>query len=282
MATHRTVRNVLLIEGSANLLVFVAKLVAGIAAGSSAIIADALHSLVDIANNGLALFASKLSESPPDHDHPYGHKKFEWLAIFVLATLLSVMAIEIAIRAIERSAHEITLSPLSLTLMLLVLAVNVTLATWQRRWSKRLNSELLKADAHHTLGDAFTTAVILLGSYFASRGFPWVDTVLALVVALLVLYLALGLFKRAIPILVDESGVDVNAVNEAILALPGVEEVKRVRSRRVGPDIFADVVVSVSANLETSRSHEIADAVEHCMTQEMAIADVVVHIEPKL
>lgn len=275
-----SVRRVLVIEGLANLVVLILKLSAGLMSGSAAMLADAVHSLVDIVNNGLAFFASKISEAPPDREHPYGHQKFEWLAIFVLATLLSVMAIEVAIRAIERVSQPISDSTTPFLLLLTVLTINVVLAVWQRYCATQLNSELLKADAHHTLGDAFTTLVILGGVFFASRGHYWIDTLLALMVSGLVFYLAFSLFKRAIPVLVDESGIDTEQLERELLNVNGVCEVRRTRSRRVGSDVFADVVVTVSPTLDAARAHDIADEVERYMKDRLAVADVVVHVEP--
>ena len=274
------VRSVLVLEGFVNLLVLLLKLAAGLISGSAALLADAVHSLVDVVNNGLALMASRISSTPPDRDHPYGHQKFEWLAIFVLATLLSVMAVEIAIRAIERAAQPVFENGVPLELLLAVLGINVILALWQRYWAKKLQSDLLKADAHHTLGDACTTLVILAGVIFASRGHYWIDTVMALMVSVLVFYLAFGLFKRAIPVLVDESSLDPDQLARELKTIDGIDEVRRTRSRRVGSDIFADVVVAVSPTLDAQQAHHIADNVENFMRQRFCVADVMVHIEP--
>ena len=273
------VRRVLLIEGGVNVAAFLGKLAAGLLTGSVALIADALHSLVDVVNNGLALVASRLAATPPDGDHPYGHKKFEWLAIFVLATLLGVMALEVVIRALDRGERSVQLTSLGVALMGGVLLVNVGLAWWQRRWARRLRSELLAADARHTLGDVATTAVVVVGTYVAGRGYPWLDTVLALAVAGFVCYLAFGLFRRALPVLVDESALDAGAVADSLRRLAGVRSVGRVRSRRVGPDVFADVVVGVDASLSAQEAHRIADAVEHHFVRTWQVADVVVHVE---
>ena len=81
-----------MIEGSANVAVLVAKVVVGLATGSLAIIADALHSLTDVVNNIVAWAVIRLSSSPPDIEHPYGHRKFEAMAVFILATLLAVFS----------------------------------------------------------------------------------------------------------------------------------------------------------------------------------------------
>ena len=86
------VQRILLIEGSVNLLVFVAKLIVGLTTGSLAILGDAIHSMTDVINNVIAWSVVRLSHAPADREHPYGHRKFETLAVFFLASLLVVLA----------------------------------------------------------------------------------------------------------------------------------------------------------------------------------------------
>ena len=277
---NQQVRRVLWIEGCSNALVALAKLIVGLKTGSNAILGDALHSLTDVANNILALFIVRLTQSPPDSDHPYGHHKFEALAIFVLGTLLSVIAVEIAIRAFERRGQAVEVSDWGLVVMIGVLAVNAALATWEQYWARRLDSNLLHADARHTLGDVLTTVAVIIGWQLSARGFPWLDLVFALGIAGLVFWLAYGLFRRAIPILVDQAAEDADELHQGIHGVPGVEAIHRVRSRHTGAGVVADVVVSVDGSLTTDESHDIADAIELKLKSDFAIHDVTVHVEP--
>lgn len=279
-AAGRAVTRVLLAEGAANLAVLALKLFAGISTGSSAILSDALHSLADVANNALALMVSRISRAPPDRRHPYGHRKFETLAVFGFAALLSVMAFEIATGALRRIGEPVRLDGAALLVMLAVLAINTVVAGWQHYWARRLGSQLLQADARHTAGDVLTTVAVIAGWQVAARGRPWLDTVFAVLLSLLVLYLAYGLFRRAIPALVDEAAVDPQRLAGYIAAVQGVERVSRVRSRHVGDQAAADVVVHVGAELSTEAAHEIADAVEDTLKRHFGIRDVVVHVEP--
>src|SRR5690606_34706337 len=97
------VATVLIWEGTANVLLAAAKFIVGLNTGSSVILGDALHSLTDLANNGIALFVNKVASEPPDRGHPYGHQKFEQLAVFVLASLLTVVAVELVINAFKHA-----------------------------------------------------------------------------------------------------------------------------------------------------------------------------------
>lgn len=270
----------LVIEALANLLVLALKLTVGIATGSLAILADALHSLTDVANNVIGVIAMRESARPADREHPYGHQKFEILAVFVLAVLLATVGIEIATRAIARGAPLPSTSGWTLGLMLGVLVVNVAITAWQRHWAKKLASPILAADATHTLADVLTTVVVILGWQFAARGWPWLDTLCALGVSAMIFWLAYGLFRNAVPVLVDAYAIEPEALTAAIARVPGVIDVPRVRSRWIGPARAVDVIVTVKPRLPTVESHAIADSIEALLERDFDAADVTVHVEP--
>ena len=276
----RKVRVVLVLEGIANIVVLIAKTTVGIHTGSSAILSDALHSLTDVFNNVFAYIVSRISASPPDKNHPYGHKKFETLAVFVLATLLSVIAIEVVIRAFERIGNPILPSRWGLIVMFGVLIVNILISSWENYQAKRLNSELLKADAKHTFSDVLVTIGVIIGWQLASHGYPIFDFILAVFVSVLVFYLAFQLFRKSIPVLVDEAAVDQAKIAESIEQLDDVIKIERLRSRNIGQETFADVVVTVRPNMSTEESHNVADLIEEELYNKFGIDDVVVHVEP--
>jgi cation diffusion facilitator family transporter len=276
----RQVRRVIVIEGLANVAVLALKLVVGVSTGSLAVLGDALHSLSDVANNAVAWFVVRISSQPPDRDHPYGHRKFETLAVFVLATLLTVLGIELALGALRREAQPTAGDPWALPLMLGVLVINVGLASWEGAWARRLSSDILGADARHTFADVLTTIVVIVGWQLSARGYPWLDTVCAIAVAAFVLALAFGLFRRAIPILVDSIAVEPEAVADVTRAVEGVRRVKTVRSRSTGGSTAIDMVVTVDSGITAAEAHAITDAIEEELRAHLSIDDVTIHVEP--
>ena len=112
-ARDAAVRRVLIVEGAMNLLVLLAKLFAGFLTGSLALLSDALHSLTDLGNNVIAFLVMRHAGRPPDHNHPYGHRKFETLAVFTLAMLLVVLAVELILRAVVGERTPSVSSPLA-------------------------------------------------------------------------------------------------------------------------------------------------------------------------
>ena len=276
----KNVQQVILIEGSINFVVLVAKLVVGLSTGSLAIVGDAIHSLTDVVNNIVAWIVIRISSSPPDREHPYGHRKFETLAVFFLASLLVVLSFELAMHAITKDNTEIENSVWGLGVMLVVLTINIALSTWQRKWARKLKSDILLADATHTFADVLTTIVVIVGWQLSAMGYLWLDRICALGVSLLVFYLAYSLFKRAFPILVDQFALDPELLSNAIQEVQGVRKVNRVRSRWIGSEKSVDLVISVDPELSTTDSHNIATNVESLIEEKYGVSDISIHVEP--
>ena len=114
----------------------------------------------------------------------------------------------------------------------------------------------------------------------AAHGYPIFDFILAVVVSALVFYLAYQLFRKSIPILVDEAAVDQSKIIETIGKIDDVIKIERLRSRNIGQETFADVVVTVRPNMSTEESHKVADLIEEELYEKFGIDDVVVHVEP--
>jgi len=222
----------------------------------------------------------RLSVLPPDREHPYGHRKFETLAVFFLASLLTVLAFELALHAIQKEDAEIVSSSWELFIMLGVLTVNIIVATWQRMWARRLKSDILMAEASHTFADVLTTIVVNLGWQLSAMGYLWLDRICALAVSALILYLAYSLFKKAKPILVDEFALDPELLTNTIRQVEGVRQVNRVRSRWIGSEKAIDIVISVDAKLSTEESHKIATEIESLIEDKFDATDISIHVEP--
>lgn len=278
----KQVRRVILIEGLANLMVLGIKLIVGLSTGSMAIMADAIHSLTDIANNVVAWVVMRYSSMPADREHPYGHRKFETLAVFVLASFLMVLAFELALNALRKEQTEVLSSKLELVVMLCVLAINISISSWERLKAKQLQSDILRADASHTFADVLTTLVVIAGWQLSAAGYLWIDRLCALGVSFIIVYLAFNLFKRTMPVLLDEYAIKPEELGRIINDVPGVKNVYKIRSRWVGNMCSIDLIISVDPALTTEDSHRIADEIELLLEQRYDVTDVSIHVEPEL
>lgn len=199
----------------------------------------------------------------------------------MLATLLAVLAFELAVQALRRESVEPTVRTSAMVLMLTVLGINIGLSAWQRYWARRLDSDILLADASHTFADVLTTIVVIVGWQLSARGLPWLDTVCALGVSALVMYLAYSLFRRVAPVLVDQIAIAPEELIATISAVPEVREVRRVRTRWIGSSCSADVIVAVSNSLSLEESHQIADKIEARLEADFGVEDMTIHVEPE-
>jgi len=280
------IKRVLIIEGGVNLLLTLTKLVVGLLTHSSVILADALHSLTDLLNNVIAFVAIRISQKPADKSHPYGHQKFEYLAIFLLAVLLSVVSLELVLYAIEHHGNVVEQNVTGLVLLIVAIAVNFLLSRWQMRKASALKSELLAADAKHTFSDVLTSIAVLVGWQLAASGWYWLDTVFCLGVAVLVGHLAWELFQQALPVLVDAKADD-EALSAEVLSrhsasFEHITRVTDVRTRRMGEQVNADLTLLVSPDLTITEAHNLAHEFEDYLKTQVELDDVVIHIEPDL
>ncbi|MFC3094421.1 cation transporter [Alteromonas sediminis] len=274
------VGKVLLIEGAVNLMVTVAKATVGVSTGSMALLADAFHSITDLVNNLITYLLHRVARKPADSSHPYGHRKFEYLGIFVLALLLCVVAVELIINVIFRVQEPPTQSTLGLIVIIGSMVASFAVSLFERYWGKKLNAMLLLADAKHTFADTLTTVAAIVGWQAALLHVAWLDKAVALVIVAIVLYMAYGLFKQAIPVLVDQAMVNEASLSKVALGVPGVKAVGQVRSRSTGKGTAVDISVEVDAQLSTKASHDIANELEATLIACFDLVDVLVHIEP--
>ena len=165
--------------------------------------------------------------------------------------------------------------------MLGVLTINIIISTWQRSWAKRLKSDILLADANHTFSDVLITASVIAGWQLSAMGWVWIDQLIALAVAGLILYLAFGLFKRTLPVLLDERAIEEERLRTVVEGVEGVYAIRRVRSRWVGSARAVDLIIEVDAKLSTAAAHEIADQLETLLAEHFDVHDVSIHVEPR-
>src|SRR5713226_4134510 len=233
----------------ANVAVVIAKTAVGTLAGSLAVLGDAIHSSVDAVYNVLGLIVVRVASRAPDEDHPYGHRKFE------------------------------TLGALSIVV---TLATNVFVAWYENRRGQQLSSDLLIADAAHTRADVFITIGVLIGVLLSRQGYTWVDSVVAILVALLIVRVAYQILSRAVPVLVDERAIPEPTIRQSAQAVEGVKSAYGIRSRGgAGTGVrYAEVTIAVDPAANVADAHAIADAVEERLKKDLALQEVTVHVEP--
>ena len=284
------VRQVLWITLLLNLFVMTLKTILGMLTGSLSLQADALHSVTDSANNVLGLVANRFSSPHPDREHPYGHQKFEGLGALAISTFLGVVCFEIFKSAIARifiESKNVTISPLELSLLLIVLVVNIFVATYESRVGKRINSPILIADAKHTMSDIWVTLLViggLVGIWQAEvwniPQLQWLDVLLAFPVGLLVFRSGWEILQDNLPWLVDEIAIAPEAIHTIVMEVPGVINCHDIASRGViGRQVFVEMHLIVDA-IDVETAHKITEEVEYQLEIKYSPIRVSIHIEP--
>ena len=283
-ATYRAeVRRVLLLTLILNVVVVILKVVVSWWTGSLSLMADALHSVTDSANNVLGLVTNQLASPEPDRDHPYGHQKFEAVGALGIAAFLGIACFEILKGAgdhILLGGDPVKMGPTSLWIMLIVLGVNIFVAFYERRVGNRLGSNILIADAQHTMSDIWITIAVLAGLIGVWAGVQWLDVLLAFPVALLVVRSGWVVLSANLPWLVDEMAIAPEAIHSVVMQVPGVLNCHSIASRGLlGRQVFIDMHLIVVPP-DVISAHNITEEIEQRIIEEFGPSRVTIHVEP--
>ncbi len=279
-AIQRTLGIILL----ANLVVVAVKIVVAVRTGALSVLGATVESALDAMNNVIAMSLVGLAAIGPDEDHPYGHDKFETLGALAIVGFLSISCFELIRGAVTQLLHARlpeAATPTELVLLGSTAFVNVFVVWYERRRGRELGSALLLADAAHTGGDIFVTALAFVAMLLTRAGYGFVDPWLALIVAAVIAYSGFQILRVTVPILVDQRAVDAGEIRRVVAAIPGILGVPNVRSRTsASGTLFAEVTITCDGALPVAAAHELADAAERAIRDALGAADVTVHVEP--
>jgi cation diffusion facilitator family transporter len=189
-----------------NILLFVLKYWAGIVTGSIALIADAWHTLTDSVSSVIVLIGGKISRKPADEEHPFGHGRAEHIAAIIIGVLLSLVAFDFVLGAIEKfgTKEKTVFGTIAWVVTLLSIVIKESMAQYAFWAAKKSNSSILKADGWHHRTDALSSVVILIG-IAAGKFFWWTDAVLGFIVAIMIGYASFKILSSEIKSLLGES-----------------------------------------------------------------------------
>lgn len=263
------------------------KLVAGIVANSSAMIADAVHSASDIVGSFVVMIGAAISNKAPDTEHPYGHEKLECIASVILGNILVAVGALIGYNGILKIVSGETLTaPGTLALIAAAASIVVKEALY---WytilgAKKINSVSLKAEAWHHRSDALSSIGSFVGILGARLGVPVLDPIASVVICLFIFKVAYGIFRESIDRLIDHACCDetVEQMRETLAAVPGVLAVDDIKTRLFGSRTYVDVEIAADGDLPLREAHAIAEAAHHTLEREFPeVKHCTVHVNPK-
>ena len=260
------------------------KLSIGFLVASPGLIADGLHSLSDLATDILALILGKLAQHGPDAEHPYGHARYETLGTVVLGVVLILVAAGIGIENLLALWRGTVVTPHWIAIIAVAVSIlsKEALFHYTLKYAKLTRSALLEANAWHSRSDSLSSIAVLIGIGCSMAGFPLVEYLAALAVALLIGHMGFKLAWNAMQDLIDR-GVPVaqqNTYSATLARVTDILDVHMLRSRLMGTDVMIDAHIQVAADLSVSEAHQINDyGMRLLKTEHPEISDVTLHID---
>jgi cation diffusion facilitator family transporter len=285
MKNYRAIQRVLWITLGLNLVATAAKLIVGYRTGALSLIADGFDSVFDAASNVVGLVGIYLAARPADEDHPYGHRKTETMTSLIIASLLFLTTWELVESAIERLRHpSLILAEVnvwSFAALLVSIVVHLTVVWYELRAGRRLQSDVLVADALHTRADIFVSLSVIGGLVAIWLGFPLADPILALIIAGVIAKIGIDIIREGSPTLMDRAVISPDQVTQVVLSVPGILACHQVRSRGHETAVYLDLHIQVNATTEIERAHTLAHEVKRRLQEQFPnVEDATIHIEP--
>lgn len=259
------------------------KLAIGLFYQSKALQADGWNNLTDIVASLAVLIGLRISQKPPDHDHPYGHLRAETIAALIASFIMATVGIQVIISTVQALFHGESTTPNPLTgwVALGCAIVMYAVYSYNKRLAERIRNQALMAAAQDNRSDAFVSIGAAVGIFGAQLGISWLDPLAALTVGFIICKTAWDIFREATHTLTD--GFDeaqLDRLRKTVESTEGVRKIKEVKARLHGSLVLVDVVVQVDPKLSLIEGHHICDDIEQRMKRKHNITHVHVHVEP--
>jgi cation diffusion facilitator family transporter len=269
---------------ASNSLLILMKLAVGIISGSVSILSEAIHSSMDLIAAIIAFFSVRVSDTPPDSRHPYGHGKIENISGVIESLLIFIAAIWIIIEAVKKLFGEkIELDSIALgsIVMFISAIVNVFVSRRLYKVARSTNSVALEADALHLKTDVYTSLGVAIGlGLIMMTGINWLDPVIAILVALFIINEAYHLMRKAFTPLLDTAWSS-DEIGELKSRLNGLDvSYHDLRTRVAGNYRFVDIHIQIPEDVTVGNAHKYCDKIENELTAIYENLTVTIHVEP--
>ncbi|BBI98832.1 cobalt transporter [Ferrigenium kumadai] len=268
-----------------NLGLTITQVIAGVVAGSQALIADGIHSLSDLVADFVVLLAVHHSKKQADEDHHYGHQRYENAASLVLGGLLLAVGVGMiwsAVHKLQAPESIPTVHLMALWVALGALVVKETLFRYMLAVAERVRSSMLVANAWHARSDAASSLVVAIGIGGNLLGFALLDPIAALIVGFMVGKMGWEFFWDALHDLMDRAATEeqVEGIAAEILATPGVLGMHELKTRKAGDMILADVHLEIDGSITVAEGHDIARQAKLNVMARHPVLYLMTHVDP--
>ena len=267
----------------ANAVLFVSKYWVGVITGSIALVADAWHSLSDSLTSVIVIFGAKISNKPPDKEHPFGHGRAELIASIIIGAILGFVGFEFAKQSISKLVNKegVEYGVAAIWVIVISILVNELLAQYAFWIGRKTGNPSMKADGWHHRSDALSSVIILVGIFFANH-FWWIDGILGFIVSVLLFYAAYEIIKDGInPLLGETPEEDLLSDLKTIAnETSGMEtHLHHVHMHRYGQHMELTMHIKLPQETTLKNAHQIADDIEDAISKKLNI-EATIHMEP--
>ncbi len=289
---EKEIYKVTLIGTVVNALLIVLKLVAGIIGRSSAMVADAVHSLSDFVTDAIVLIFVRIAGLPSDKGHDYGHGKYETLATLIIGCILAMAGIGLLISGIEQVVRSFNGEHLPRPRMvaLIVAVLSIASKEWLYRYTVKVGrateSQVVIANAWHHRSDAISSAGTLVGiagAMFLGEQWRILDPLAAVMVSMFIIKSGYDIIRPSVGELLEASLPDSQEreIRTLVMSIDGIKNVHNLRTRRIGYTIAADMHVKMDGGMSLSEAHALASRAERAIKSQFGENSIVtIHMEP--
>lgn len=269
-----------------NVILSIAKLVAGIIFVSFSVISDSVHTLSDIITTVIVMVGIKLANKPQDKEHNYGHEKIESIFTVILSFVLFAIGLFLGYQAITALIYgnNIKFSYLLIAVTVLSIIVKELMYQYGMHYARKFNSSALKADAWHHRTDSLSSIAVLIGLVLTfTLGWTWAEPVATILIAVLIIKTSISIVNSAVSQLTDKAADQktIDKIKEIISNVPGVIAVDKLLTRQHANMLYVDIEIAANGNLKLNQSHKIAEVVHSTLEgANLHIKHCTVHVNP--
>ncbi len=267
-----------------NLVLFAIKFYVGIVSGSTALLADAVHTLGDSITSAVVIAGFIMAGKPCDKEHPFGHERMESIAALVISNLLFVTGFELIIHSVRKIMHP-SINRVGFTIMAIIAAtifVKEIMSRFSYQLGDMIDSDALRADAMHHRTDVAATAMVLAALIGARFNLFFLDGIMGVVVSLIIFYSAYYIFKNAVDTLLGKAPSEelLEKIRKQVLKIPKITGVHDIIIHQYGSRSVISLHAEIQENLNGEELHGISEDVEHRIQNTIPGAITTVHMEP--
>ncbi len=267
-----------------NLILFILKLIIGLLMNSIAVISDAFNNITDLGSSIMTIFGSKLSNRPPDKNHPHGHGRYEYIASLAVSFIIFGVGLETLRTSIEKIIKP---EPIEFNLLSgIILSFSILLKLWMYSYNKyigeKISSSVNRATAQDSLNDAIATTAVLIGSIAEPYINLPVDGILGLIISALIMYSGFCTAKDSVNLLLGPSPDPelVDKIKKLLLEDDNIKGVHDLIVHDYGPNkIMASVHAEVSSKANIVDIHSVIDSIEKKIKRKLNV-EIVIHMDP--